>query len=183
MNELRPGDVIGRAWDIYKSQFPLLFVAAVLLSLITLLLVLIIGPIAGLVNIVLSLFYTGAVVRLVQDVEDGRRDEEASALFKGVAPVFWQLLGVSIVAGIGIAIGFVLLIIPGLILLTIWSVCVAGRRAREARRVRVAGPEPRTGARPWLAGVRRDRAGVPDRDRHRNRRQHHRRRRAAEATW
>ncbi len=124
MNEVRPGGVIGRAWDIYKSQFGLLFIAAVLLTLITLAAAFIIGPFAGLVNLILGLFYTGAVVRLVEDVEDGRRDEEASSLFKGVAPVFWQLLGVSILAGIAIAIGFVLLIIPGLILITIWSVVV-----------------------------------------------------------
>ena len=124
MNEVSPGRVIGRAWEIYKSQFGLLFIAALLLSLITLVAVLLIGPFAGIVSIVVSLFYTGGVVRLVQDVEDGRRDEEASTLFKGVAPVFWQLLGVSIVAGIGIVIGFILLIIPGLILLTLWSVAI-----------------------------------------------------------
>ncbi len=124
MNEVRPGGVIGRAWDIYKSQFGLLFIAAVLLTLITLAVAFIIGPLVGLVNFILGLFYTGGVVRLVQDVEDGRRDEEASSLFKGVAPVFWQLLGVAILAGIGIAIGFVLLIIPGLILITIWSVVI-----------------------------------------------------------
>ena len=124
MNEVRPGGVLGRAWDIYKSQFGLLFIAAVLLTLITLAVAFIIGPLVGLVNFILGLFYTGGVVRLVQDVEDGRRDEEASSLFKGVAPVFWQLLGVAILAGLGIAIGFVLLIIPGLILITIWSVVI-----------------------------------------------------------
>ena len=124
MNEVRPGSIIGRAWDIYKSQFGLLFIAAVLLTLITLVAAFIVAPLVGLVNFVLGLFYTGAVVRLVQDVEDGRRDEEASALFKGVAPVFWQLLAVAILAGIAIAIGFILLIIPGLILITIWSVVV-----------------------------------------------------------
>ena len=33
-----------------------------------------------------------------------------------------QLILVGIVAGIGIVIGFVLIIVPGLILITIWSV-------------------------------------------------------------
>ena len=124
MNEVRPGGVIGRAWDIYKSQFGLLFIAAVLLTLITLAVAFVIGPLVGFVNFVLALFYTGGVVRLVQDVEDGRRDQEATTLFKGVAPVFWQLLAVAILAGIAIAIGFILLIIPGLILITIWSVVI-----------------------------------------------------------
>jgi hypothetical protein len=36
--------------------------------------------------------------------------------------VFWRLLAVSILAGIGVAIGFVLLIIPGLVLMVIWAV-------------------------------------------------------------
>lgn len=124
MNEVRPGSVIGRAWDIYKSQFGLLFIAAVVLTLITLAVAFVFAPLVGIVNFVLGLFYTGGVVRLVQDVEDDRRDEQASTLFKGVAPVFWQLLGVAILAGIAIAIGFILLIIPGLILITIWSVVI-----------------------------------------------------------
>jgi ABC-type multidrug transport system fused ATPase/permease subunit len=124
VNEVTPGSVIGRAWEIYKSQFGLLIIAAVLLSLITLVAALLLGPFVGIVSLVVSLFYTGGVVRLVQDLEDGRRDEEASKLFTGVSSVFWPLLAVAILAGIGIAIGFVLLIIPGLILLTIWSVVV-----------------------------------------------------------
>ena len=37
-------------------------------------------------------------------------------------PVLGQLILVGIVAGVGIVIGFVLLIVPGLILITIWSV-------------------------------------------------------------
>jgi hypothetical protein len=36
--------------------------------------------------------------------------------------VFWPLVGVSLLFGIGVGIGFVLLIIPGLFLLVIWSV-------------------------------------------------------------
>jgi hypothetical protein len=37
-------------------------------------------------------------------------------------PVLGQLILVGIVAGIGIVIGFLLVIVPGLILITIWSV-------------------------------------------------------------
>jgi hypothetical protein len=36
--------------------------------------------------------------------------------------VFWPLVAVSILFGIGVAVGFILLIIPRLILLVIWSV-------------------------------------------------------------
>jgi hypothetical protein len=66
--------------------------------------------------------FTGMVVELVADVQDGRRDATAGQLLQAATPVIGQLILVGIVAGIGIAIGFVLIIVPGLILLTIWSV-------------------------------------------------------------
>ena len=40
--------------------------------------------------------------------------------FSKVWPRLWPLLGASILAGLGIAAGLVLLIVPGLILLTWW---------------------------------------------------------------
>jgi hypothetical protein len=124
VNEVNPGSVIGRAWAIYKTQFGTLIVAAAIVGLINLVATLLLGPFAGVISLIVSLFFVGAVVHLVRDLEDGRRDEELSSLFAGVGPVFWQLLAVAILAGIGIAIGLVLLIIPGLILITIWSVVV-----------------------------------------------------------
>src|SRR6185437_8186935 len=78
--------------------------------------------IAAIVGIVVGVFYQGMVVRLVADVQDGRRDYSIGELFRSVGPVVLPLIGLAIVAGIGIAIGFVLIIIPGLILLTIWAV-------------------------------------------------------------
>jgi hypothetical protein len=124
VSTVSPGAVIGRAWEIYKSQFATLLLAAALASLVVVLAAVLLGPFAGLVSLVVNLCFVGAVVRLVQDVEDGRRDEELSSLFAGVAPVFWSLLAVAILAGLGIALGLVLLIVPGLILITIWAVVV-----------------------------------------------------------
>jgi ABC-type multidrug transport system fused ATPase/permease subunit len=62
------------------------------------------------------------VVGLVSDVQDGRRDFSAGDLIEAAWPVVLPLIGAGILAGIGIAIGFLLIIIPGLFLLTIWSV-------------------------------------------------------------
>ncbi len=70
----------------------------------------------------LSVLYQGMVVELVNDVEDGRRDHSVIELLRSVEPVLLALLGVSILFGVGVGIGFVLLIIPGLILLVMWSV-------------------------------------------------------------
>ena len=62
------------------------------------------------------------VVELVADVQDGRRDASPGQLLRAATPVLGQLILVGIVAGIGVVIGFILIIIPGLFLLTIWSV-------------------------------------------------------------
>ena len=70
----------------------------------------------------LSIVYQGMVVELVQDIQDGRRDHSIGDLIRSVEPVFWPLVAVSILFGLALAVGFVLLIIPGLILLVIWSV-------------------------------------------------------------
>jgi hypothetical protein len=43
-------------------------------------------------------------------------------LLRAVTPVLGQLILVGIVAGVAIVIGFILIIVPGLILITIWSV-------------------------------------------------------------
>ena len=66
--------------------------------------------------------FTGIVVRLVADVQDGRRDATARQLLRASTPVLGQLILVGVAAALGIAAGFVLFVIPGLILLTLWSV-------------------------------------------------------------
>jgi hypothetical protein len=58
----------------------------------------------------------------VRDVQDGRRDSSVGQLIEATWPVVLPLIGAGILAGIGIAIGFLLLFVPGLILLTIWAV-------------------------------------------------------------
>jgi ABC-type multidrug transport system fused ATPase/permease subunit len=74
------------------------------------------------VSIVAGTLYQGMVVGLVRDVQDGRRDSSVGDLIDAAWPVVLPLIGVGILAGIAIAIGFVLLVVPGLILLTIWAV-------------------------------------------------------------
>ena len=125
--EIRPGSVIGRAFDIYRGQAATLLGAAVIVFAIQFLLALLLPNgllfIAGLAAFVVSIFYQGMVVNLVRDVQDGRRDHSMGELFSaGRARWRFPLIGLAIVAGIAIAIGFVLIIIPGLILLTIWAV-------------------------------------------------------------
>jgi hypothetical protein len=61
-------------------------------------------------------------VELVADVQDGRRDSSPGELLRAVAPVVGRLILVAVAAGVGIAVGLLLLIVPGLILFTVWSV-------------------------------------------------------------
>jgi hypothetical protein len=77
---------------------------------------------AAIIRLVGYSLYTGFVVRLVQDVRDGRRDQTVGDLFSSAVPAVWSLIAFGILFGLGVAIGLVLIIVPGLILLTIWSV-------------------------------------------------------------
>lgn len=78
--------------------------------------------VAGIVRLIGYAIYTGFVVRLVQDVRDGRRDQTVGNLFEAAMPAILPLIAFGILFGIGAGIGFILLIVPGLILVTFWAV-------------------------------------------------------------
>jgi hypothetical protein len=123
------GSVISRTFSIYADQASVLLPAAaavfIVIGVITALLV-VIAPVLAILAFVVILvgttLYTGMVVELVADVQDGRRDATVGQLLNAATPVVGQLILIGVVTGICIAIGFVLIIVPGLILITIWSV-------------------------------------------------------------
>src|SRR5271165_380751 len=128
-SRLDVGAVIRRVFDIYVDQASVLMPAAavvfVITGIVSALLVAAssaLAVVALLISLVASTLFTGMVVELVADVQDGRRDASVGQLLRAVTPVLGQLILVGIVAGIGIVIGFILVVIPGLILLTIWAV-------------------------------------------------------------
>jgi hypothetical protein len=129
-SRIEPGRVIGEAFRTYQQHAgPLLGGAVIVIgiagvingllgmseSLVLILLGVLIGLAAG-------FLYTGYVVKLVQDVRDGRRDFSVGELFSHAAPYIATLVLNGILAGIAIAIGLALIIVPGLFLLTIWAV-------------------------------------------------------------
>lgn len=78
--------------------------------------------VAVLVSIVATTLYTGMVVRLVEDVRDGRRDHTVAELFAAVRGVVGRLILAGLLVGILVAVGLVLFIVPGLFVLTIFAV-------------------------------------------------------------
>ncbi len=131
MNEkIDVGNVLQRTFQVYRDQFGLLIPAALILFLPVALLTglvqssggILAGLLASAIGVIATYWFQGAVVEAVRDILDGRRDYDLGSLFRSVTPVLVPLIVAGIVAGIAIGIGFVLLIVPGLFLLTIWSV-------------------------------------------------------------
>ncbi|MGV1049308.1 MAG: hypothetical protein ACOYD4_12400 [Solirubrobacterales bacterium] len=79
-------------------------------------------PLEIVVGTIAATLYQGMVVGLVRDVQGGRRDSSVGELFGFAAPVLLPLIGAGLLSGLGIGIGMVLLVAPGLFLLTIWAV-------------------------------------------------------------
>lgn len=126
--KLDVGGTLSQIFSIYGQQagvlLPLAFGLYLLVAIISGLFAgnFFLGLVAFGVGVIAATLYQGMVVSLVRDVQDGRRDSSVGQLVEETWPVVLPLIGAGILAGIGIAVGLVLIVIPGLILLTIWSV-------------------------------------------------------------
>jgi hypothetical protein len=80
----------------------------------------------AIVGIIAAFLLQAALVKAVEDVHDSRAALSLRGTVKAIWPSIWRVAGASILAGIGIAIGLALLIVPGLFLLTIWCLIVPG---------------------------------------------------------
>jgi hypothetical protein len=123
--------VFERIFEIYRDQFTLLIPAALVVfvpvaiisglvyagdtGILGALIVAAIGTIA-------TYWFQGMVVEAARDILDGRRDHTVGSLVRAAVPVIGPLVVAGILAGIAIGIGLLLLIVPGLFLLTIWAV-------------------------------------------------------------
>ena len=123
--------VLGESWSYYKRfaghflliAFVIYLVAAAIVALLSLAGA--VGTFVGLIIGVIAAFLVqAALVKAVQDVRDGRADLNLGETVSAVVPYLPVVIAASILAGIGIAIGFALIIVPGLILLTFWSLIV-----------------------------------------------------------
>jgi hypothetical protein len=132
------GDVLSESWGLYTRFFwRLVATAAVLFVFLDLLEAILYslarhssagGVFFGLLSLVVTLvgsfWVQGALVEAVQDVRDGKVDSTISELYSRVGPRLPALIAAGVLAAIGIGIGFILLIAPGLFLLTRWCMIV-----------------------------------------------------------
>jgi hypothetical protein len=124
------GRVLSEAFETYSRFWrPLLIGAAVVLGIagvVSEILEASGGVVLTLVGLVIyiaaGVSYTGYVVKLVQDTRDGKMHHSVEELYESALPYIGTLILNGVLAAIGIGIGFVLLIVPGLILITIWAV-------------------------------------------------------------
>jgi hypothetical protein len=123
--------VLTEAWALYRRfaghflliSFVIYVITAILVALLSL------ADRFGLfLGAILSFAATyvvqASLIKAVQDVRDGRVDLDLSQTVQAALPYILPVVGASILAGIGVTIGLILLIVPGLILLTFWCLIV-----------------------------------------------------------
>jgi hypothetical protein len=112
----------------WRHLIPIAFVVYVLISLFALLLVVLLGWVGAFVGALIALagvfWIQGALVIAIDDVRDGRVDLSIRETLNRVLPRLNTLTLAGLLAAVGITIGFLLLIVPGLILITLWLLIV-----------------------------------------------------------
>lgn len=129
-NQISVGQVLSDAFATYGSNIGVLIATGLAVAIAFGIVVGLLNDAGGfvmqflawVVQLIGTAIYTGFVVRLVQDVRDGRRDSTVGDLFSAAMPAIGGLIVWAVLSGIAIGIGFFLLIVPGLILMTIWAV-------------------------------------------------------------
>lgn len=123
--------VLSEAWQYYRKfaghllaiAFVIYVVAAIIAALLSL--AGFVGPLLALiVELFAGFLLQAALVKSVQDIRDGRADLSVGETVSAGLRDIWPVAAASILAGIGIGIGLVLLIVPGLWLITIWAVII-----------------------------------------------------------
>jgi hypothetical protein len=124
--------VLSEAWGMYKAHarhllviaFVVYLAAAIVTGLLALAGGIVSALVAGVVEMLAAFLVQAALVKAVQDVRDGRADMSVGETVSAAMPYIWSVAAASILAGIAITIGLLLIIVPGLYLMTIWAVIV-----------------------------------------------------------
>jgi hypothetical protein len=101
------------------------YVAVALIGALLVLLLTWLGAIiAALVSLVAVFWLQAALVKAVDDVRDGRADLSLQETFAAARGHLSSVVVAGILAALGIVVGLILLIVPGLVLMTWWAVIV-----------------------------------------------------------
>jgi hypothetical protein len=143
--------VLTEAWALYRKYAAHFLLIAFVIYLIAAILVALLslagwfGYVLGeIINLAAVFLLQAALVKAVQDVRDGRVDLNLSQTIQAALPYFLPVAAVGILASIGITIGLLLLIVPGLILLTFWCLIVPFIVIGEAGPIDAFGKSMRT---------------------------------------
>src|SRR6266487_5410202 len=123
--------VLKEAWQLYRNHAVhlltiafVIYLSAAVIAAILSLAGLFGALLATIVQLIAAFLLQAALVKAVQDVRDGRADLSLGDTVSAAMPYLGRVAGASVLAGIVIGVGFLFLIIPGLYLLTIWSLIV-----------------------------------------------------------
>jgi hypothetical protein len=103
-------------------------VVYVILGLVSLLLTIALGWFGALLGALISIigvfWLQATLVEAIVDIRDGRADLSLGQTFSRAQEHIGRVAIAGILAGLAIAVGLLLLIVPGLYLMTIWSVLI-----------------------------------------------------------
>jgi hypothetical protein len=122
------GEVFGEVFARYRAYAGVLLPIAFWLFLVVAIVDgltpedLMLSGAASFVSLPIGMLYQGVVVTLVRDVPDGGSVPSMAQVLRGVLSVLGPLVIAAILYAIGTTIGFLLLLVPGLFLVTIWAV-------------------------------------------------------------
>lgn len=132
---VEPIALLQQALEVYRQHFSVLFPLALICGLIQAIISQAFGPVelgeanttamigtfVGLLPVLVFLAFT---VELLRDLRARKAVRSTGEIIRQVLPVMLPLLSLSLLAAIPTVIGLILLIVPGLILATIWAVVV-----------------------------------------------------------
>lgn len=132
---IEPGDLLQQALEVYRQHFGVLFPLSLIVGLIQAMLLLGLGSddptkvssgdaVATGLSLLPTLVFLAFTVELLRDLRAGIDVRPTGELVRSVLPVLLPLLAITVLGGIAVGIGLLLLLVPGLFLATIWSVVV-----------------------------------------------------------
>lgn len=133
---VEPFGLVQQALEVYRKHFGVLFPVSLIVGVIQAMLLLGAGNddpaqmtqvssgalIATALALLPTFVFLGFSIELLRDVRTGKEVRPTGELLRSILPVLAPLVVIGFVAGALVVIGLILLVVPGLFLMTIWAV-------------------------------------------------------------